>query len=102
VLRGMEFYRGRLIAYSLGNFAGGGNTLRGDGILKYGGILKVSLTTDGSWVSGEFLSTAMNSSGRPTMDSGNNGRKQVDKLSRSDFGDTRAAISSDGVITPAA
>ena len=24
VLRGMEFYKGRLIAYSLGNFAGGG------------------------------------------------------------------------------
>jgi hypothetical protein len=101
VLRGMEFYKGRLIAYSLGNFAGGGNTLRGDGVLKYGGILKVSLTKDGSWASGEFLSTAMSSSGKPTMDSGDNGRKQVDKLSRSDFGDTRAAISSDGAITPA-
>jgi hypothetical protein len=27
VLRGMEFYQGKLIAYSLGNFAGGGKTL---------------------------------------------------------------------------
>jgi hypothetical protein len=99
VLRGMEFYRDRLIAYSLGNFAGGGNTLSGDGTLKYGGILKVSLTKDGSWGSGEFLSTAMSSSGRPGMDSRNNGRRLVNKLSRADFGRTGAVIGDDGAIT---
>jgi hypothetical protein len=100
VLRGMEFYKGRLIAYSLGNFAGGGNTLRGDGILKYGGILKASLKRDGEWGGGEFLSTAMSSSGRPTMDSRHNGRALVAKLSESDFGDTGARIGSDGAISP--
>jgi hypothetical protein len=100
VLRGMEFYKDRLIAYSLGNFAGGGNTLSGAGILKYGGILKVSLKKDGSWVSGEFLSTAMSSSGKPTTDSRNNGRTLVNKLSRSDFGGTGATIGTDGAITP--
>ena len=36
VLRGMQFYKGKLIAYSLGNFAGGGKTLSSDGVLKYG------------------------------------------------------------------
>src|SRR5690349_2990760 len=39
VLRGMEFYRGKLIAYSLGNFAGAGHTLNSRGAPKYGGIL---------------------------------------------------------------
>ena len=43
VLRGMEFYKGRLIAYSLGNFAGGGKSLSNDGRLGWGGVLKVSL-----------------------------------------------------------
>ena len=39
----MEFYKGRLIAYSLGNFAGGGSTLSNAGRLGWGGVLKVSL-----------------------------------------------------------
>ena len=33
VLRGMEFYKGRLIAYSLGNFAGYGGRSSHDGVL---------------------------------------------------------------------
>ena len=43
VLRGMEFYKGRLIAYSLGNFAGGGKSLSNTGRLGWGGVLKVTL-----------------------------------------------------------
>ena len=52
VLRGMEFYRGRLIAYSLGNFAGGGNTLSNPGVLRCGGVLRVTLAADGSYPGG--------------------------------------------------
>jgi poly-gamma-glutamate capsule biosynthesis protein CapA/YwtB (metallophosphatase superfamily) len=97
----MEFYNGRLIVYSLGNFAGGGKTLKGDGILKYGGILKASLKKDGSWAGGEFLSTAMNAVGRPTRDSENErGRDLVRDLSAADFGDSAATIGKDGTISP--
>ncbi|RSM51374.1 capsular biosynthesis protein, partial [Actinoplanes sp. ATCC 53533] len=70
VLRGMQFYKGKLIAYSLGNFAGGGNTLSNDGILKYGGILHVSLTRDGTFAGGKFLSTYLDGTGKPIRDSG--------------------------------
>jgi len=99
VLRGMEFYNGRLIAYSLGNFAGGGNTLSNTGILKYGGILKVSLQRDGTWGGGEFLSTAMSGSGRPTRDQQEHGRELVNKLSAADFGDSGASVGKDGAIS---
>jgi poly-gamma-glutamate capsule biosynthesis protein CapA/YwtB (metallophosphatase superfamily) len=103
VLRGMQFYRGKLIAYSLGNFAGGGKTLSSDGVLKYGGILHVSLTKDGGWAGGEFLSTYMNSAGVPTRDSANErGRALVAALSADDFGDTAAKIGKDGSISPPA
>jgi poly-gamma-glutamate capsule biosynthesis protein CapA/YwtB (metallophosphatase superfamily) len=103
VLRGMQFYNGKLVAYSLGNFAGGGKTLSRNGVLKYGGILHVSLTKEGSWAGGKFLSTYMNAAGVPTRDSDDErGRKLVESLSEDDFGDTAAKIGDDGSISPPA
>ncbi len=103
VLRGMEFYRGKLIAYSLGNFAGGGHTLSKDGILKYGGILRVTLNRDGSYAGGKFVSTYLNTSGLPTRDStGEHGRKLVTELAKADFPATGAKIGNDGTIKPPA
>jgi poly-gamma-glutamate capsule biosynthesis protein CapA/YwtB (metallophosphatase superfamily) len=99
VLRGMQFYKGKLIAYSLGNFAGGGKTLNSDGVLKYGGILHVSLTRDGSFVGGKFLSTYLDGTGRPTRDSAKErGLARVRELSAEDFGPDAAAIGADGSI----
>jgi poly-gamma-glutamate capsule biosynthesis protein CapA/YwtB (metallophosphatase superfamily) len=103
VLRGMEFYKGKLIAYSLGNFAGGGKTLSKDGVLKYGGILRVTLTKDGTFRAGEFRSTYLNSVGLPTRDkSAEQGRKLVAQLTAADFGKTGATITDDGSIEPPA
>ena len=100
VVRGMQFYKGKLIAYSLGNFAGGGKTLSSNGILKYGVILHVSLTRDGTFTGGKVLSTSLNSAGTPTRDTANErGRKLIAELSADDFGDTAAAISDDGSIS---
>ena len=99
VLRGMQFYKGKLIAYSLGNFAGGGKTLNSDGVLKYGGILHVSLTRDGSFVGGKFLGTYLDGTGRPTRDSAKErGLARVRELSAEDFGPDAAAIGADGSI----
>jgi poly-gamma-glutamate capsule biosynthesis protein CapA/YwtB (metallophosphatase superfamily) len=99
VLRGMEFYRGRLIAYSLGNFAGGGNQLSNAGRLGWGGVLKVSLEPDGSWAGGTFTSTYMNSIGKPTMDPDDRGLGLVRELSRLDFPDSGARFDDRGRIT---
>ncbi|MDG4768483.1 CapA family protein [Solwaraspora sp. WMMD406] len=100
VLRGMEFYQGRLIAYSLGNFAGGGGTLSNNGRLGWGGVLKVSLTTDGDWVDGEFVATFMNGNGLPTLDEQRRGLDLVRELSSSDFPQTGARFDDDGTIAP--
>ncbi|MBB2945677.1 poly-gamma-glutamate capsule biosynthesis protein CapA/YwtB (metallophosphatase superfamily) [Actinoplanes lutulentus] len=103
VLRGMEFYKGKLIAYSLGNFAGGGKTLSSNGVLKYAGILHVSLTKEGEYAGGKFLSTYMNTTGVPTRDAKNErGRELVNDLSASDFDDTAVSIGDDGTIKPSA
>jgi len=100
VLRGMQFYKGKLIAYSLGNFAGGGNTLNNGGVLKYGGILHVSLTRDGGFAGGKFLSTYMDDTGKPIRDSGKErGLARLRELSADDFGDAAATIGKDGSIS---
>ncbi|RGC70915.1 Capsule biosynthesis protein CapA [Micromonospora sp. MW-13] len=99
VLRGMEFYQGRLIAYSLGNFAGGGNSLSNNGRLGWGGVLKVSLKPDGSFAGGSFTSTYMNSIGKPTMDPDDRGLGLVRQLTRTDFPKTGARFDDQGRIT---
>ncbi|MEH1055854.1 CapA family protein [Micromonospora sp. CPCC 206171] len=99
VLRGMEFYQGRLIAYSLGNFAGGGRSLNPSGRLGWGGVLKVSLKPDGSFAGGSFTSTRMNSVGKPTMDSADQGLGLVKQLSRADFPRTGARFDAEGRIS---
>lgn len=102
VLRAIEFYRGRLIAYSLGNFAGGGGTLNRSGRLGLGAVLKVSLGSDGSWDSGQLISTRMGSGGKPVPDSTKGGLKLVRDLSKADFPATGPTFGQNGEIKPPA
>ena len=67
VLRGMEWYHGRLIAYSLGNFAGYRVFALG-GPLSISGILRVTLRGDGGFDSGTLVPTRMVGSGVPALD----------------------------------
>jgi hypothetical protein len=98
VMRGMEFYQGRLIAYSLGNFCGYG-VLKSNGFLGVGGVLKVKLRKDGSWAGGTLVATEMVANGYPAPDSDKRALSFVDKLSRDNFPATAARIGSDGTIT---
>ncbi|ATO16023.1 capsular biosynthesis protein [Micromonospora sp. WMMA2032] len=99
VLRGMEFYKGRLIAYSLGNFAGGGKSLNSAGRLGWGGVLKVSLTAEGRFVGGTFTSTAMNGVGKPSVDRQDRGLGLVREVTAADFPDTGAKLDPSGKIS---
>ncbi|WBB76885.1 CapA family protein [Micromonospora sp. WMMD1128] len=99
VLRGMEFYQGKLIAYSLGNFAGGGKSLNSAGRLGWGGVLKVSLTAEGRFVGGTFTSTVMNGVGRPSVDRQDRGLGLVRELTGTDFGRTGAKLDATGKIS---
>ena len=64
VLRGMEVYRGRLIAYSMGNF-GGYKVFGLGGVLSTSGVLQVTLSPDGRFRSGRFRPTQLVGSGTP-------------------------------------
>ncbi|MFI9809137.1 CapA family protein [Streptomyces sp. NPDC052301] len=95
VMRGMEFYKGRLIAYSLGNFSGY-KVLGLGGTLSVSGVLHVTLRADGSYVSGRLHPTEIVEPGTP--EPGGDGIDLVSGVSEEDFGSHAARISSDGTI----
>jgi len=98
VMRGMEFYKGRLIAYSLGNFCGYG-VLNSAGYLGVGGVLKVSLHRDGSWAGGQLIATQMIKGGMVGLDPARRALAFVDGLSKEDFGQAGASVATaDGSI----
>ena len=67
VLRGMEIYRGRLIAYSMGNLATYGQfNLTGN--LGIGAILCSDLDGTGAFISGTLLPTRQEGWGIPVKD----------------------------------
>jgi hypothetical protein len=100
VLRGMEVYRGRLIAYSLGNFAGYGAAFNLTGPLSMSMILRATLAPDGTFMSGLIVPTVLTDSGLPT--GGGDAVSTVRRLSNEDFGAAAPRIGADGVIEPPA
>lgn len=98
VLRGMEWYKGRLIAYSLGNFAGYRVFSLG-GPLSTSAILRVSLRGDGTFETGRLVPTMLAGAGVPALDPSEAAHGVVRTLSRQDFGGRAVAISRDGVLS---
>jgi hypothetical protein len=99
VLRAMQVYHRRLIAYSLGNFAGYHNFTT-EGALGISGILHVKLAADGRFLSGRLVSTVLAGAGRPELDPTAQGAALVEQLSREDLGSRGARLSADGAISP--
>jgi hypothetical protein len=86
VVRGVERYKGRLIAYSLGNFAAW-QTFDTSGVQALSGLLTVRIDSTGRVTDGRWLSLELSDSGVPRIDSANRSAKLVRKLSRQDFRD---------------
>ena len=97
VLRAMEWHRGRLIAYSLGNFAGY-NTFSLDTPRQYSGILKATLNTDGTWVRGKLVATKLVGKGLPERDRAEEAHRLVRQLSQADFPSKAVRIDRRGVL----
>lgn len=98
VLRGMEWYKRRLIAYSLGNFAGYKVFSLG-GPLSTSGILRVTLRGDGNFETGTLVPTRLAGAGVPALDPSEAAHGVVRTLSRQDFGRRAVRISRDGVLS---
>jgi poly-gamma-glutamate capsule biosynthesis protein CapA/YwtB (metallophosphatase superfamily) len=102
VLRAMQWYRGKLIAYSLGNFAGY-DTLSLDGVLADSAILHVTLRANGTFAGGSVTPILLTGLGYPQPDPARTGIDLIDALSREDLGATGVRIGPAGRIlaTPA-
>ena len=98
VLRGMEWYRGRLIAYSLGSLAAyeAGSL---EGPLSTSAILRVILRGDGTFETGRLVPTRLVGAGVPALDRTEAAHGVVRELSHDDFGARGVNVTPDGVIT---
>src|SRR5215475_10591632 len=85
VVRGMQWYHGHLIAYSVGNFCGY-NTLGLDSYTSVSAILHVTLTASGAFVRGSITPLRLAAPGSPQRDPSGTAIGFVNALSRQDFG----------------
>jgi hypothetical protein len=100
VVRAMERYKDRLIAYSLGNFA----TYYGisvAGIKGVAPILVATLDEEGRFIDGEIISTHQLRPAGPTPDPEGRALKLIRGLSIEDFGNPGLIFHADGRIAPA-
>ncbi len=95
VMRGIERYKGRVISYSMGNFAGYHNFGTG-GTLSLSGILTVSLRKDGQLLGGHLQSVILDSTPLPHLDGRRRSVAMIRSVSRQDFGSRALAMDSSG------
>jgi Bacterial capsule synthesis protein PGA_cap len=99
VLRGIEYYRGKPIVYSLGNFL----TYRGfnlEGPLGQTGVLRLEAGPDRHWRRVRFAPMSQVPGKGPAPDSTGAVLELVRTLSRDDFGAAAARVGGDGEILP--
>jgi hypothetical protein len=94
VIRGVQRYRGHLIAYSLGNFVGY-HTLGGGGVLSDSGILRATLDARGRLLAARWISIRLDD-GLPSPDGGDASARLVARLSAEDFPTSHYRIPPDG------
>jgi hypothetical protein len=98
VLRGIEFYQGRPIAYSMGNFV----TWHGfniTGVNGLTGVLQLDLNGDGSFAHGRFVPLRQVKWVGAVPDRTRAALTQVRHLTRLDFPRTGAVFALDGTFT---
>lgn len=99
-LRGMEFYKDRLIAYSLGNFGGGG-VFGPDPYTRYGVYLEAKLDAEGRYEGGSVRSVRFEfEGGIPLPDPDERAARLVDEFGSRDFPDTAATVTPTGEVIP--
>lgn len=99
VLRGIECYRGAVVAYSLGNFAAY-RTLSTSGVLGLSGVLTVRMSERGRFTGGRLWPVRLRPPGLPRRDGSRESVKLVRRLSQQDFGGRACRISATGAVKP--
>lgn len=97
VPRALEIYKGRLVAYSLGNFS----TYWGISVEEEKGlapVLMVDLNADGAFVEGHIISAYQQRPNGPQLDPNNTVAQLMAELTRNDFAHTSLHIDEAGRI----
>lgn len=98
VVRGMEVYRGRLVAYSLGNFATyAAMNLAGPNGLTL--VLEARLAPDGAFLGGRIHPVKQERPGGPRRDPDAAIVPLVRQLSQDDFGEGAVRVADDGSLS---
>jgi hypothetical protein len=97
VVRGLQWYHGHLIAYSLGNLAGI-DTLSTGGVLGESALLRVTIDAAGRFVRGSLIPLRLDAKGTPAYDPARRSIGLMRALSRDDFGRTAMTISAAGKL----
>ncbi len=98
VLRAMEIYKGRLIDYSMGNFATYGMfNLKGPQGLT--AVFEIALAADGKFVGGKIHAGKQIGRGGPVLDPGGEAIRKIRMLSNADFPATAPMIADDGTVS---
>lgn len=98
VTRAIDIYKGRFIAYSLGNFATYGR-FNLSGKLGIAPIVKLNLKSDGEFIDGEIISVKQPGKGGPVLDESRAALNEVINLTRLDFPESELLISPEGKVT---
>jgi len=86
LLRGMEIYKGRLIAYSLGNFSSW-ETFSLGGPMGVTCVLQTTLARNGVVIEARVVPVIIEKPGRPVPDPEGRAISSIRELSRADFGE---------------
>ena len=98
VLRAMEIYKNRLIAYSMGNFLTYGN-FNIQGITGVSAILTVDIDTNsGDFIKGYVTPVVQKSHGIPYYDSDKKSIKIIQQLMKEDIPNSSLEINADGLL----
>jgi hypothetical protein len=97
VVRGLELYKDRLVAYSLGNFATYGQ-MNVVGLPGISLVLEVRLAADGRFLGGRVHPVIQRRPGGPLLDRDGQVIPILKELSAADFGAASPVIADDGIL----
>ncbi len=97
VTRAMDLYKGKFIAYSLGNFATYGR-FNLKGVTGIAPIVKVFVNEKGDFISGQIFSTKQVGEGGPVMDETQRVLTEIMNLTKSDVPENKLLIDENGSV----
>lgn len=97
VVRAMEVYKDRFIAYSLGNFCTPYNVSL-KGISGYAPVVEININADGSFIDGQIHSFLQTRGVGPRQDAAGSAAREIRQLSEADIPQSQATIDAQGTI----